>query len=60
MTKQPTLYVLEANNLCKNYGGIEAFKNGSFSIKKGETILIFVNNWTRKSSFLKNTIGAIT
>lgn len=29
-------------------------------MKKGETILIFVNNWARKSSFLKNTIGAIT
>ena len=44
MTKQPTLYVLEANNLCKNYGGIEAFKNASFSMKKGETIAIVDDN----------------
>jgi hypothetical protein len=29
-------------------------------MKKGKTIVIFVNNWARKSSFLKNTIGAIT
>jgi len=57
MTKQPTPYVLETNNLCKNYGGIEALKNASFSMKKGETIAIVGDNGAGKSTFVKNITG---
>jgi len=57
MTKQPTPNVLETNNLCKNYGGIEALKNASFSMKKGETIAIVGDNGAGKSTFVKNITG---
>ena len=57
MTKQPTPNILETNNLCKNYGGIEALKNASFSMKKGETIAIVGDNGAGKSTFVKNITG---
>ncbi|MDP6973633.1 MAG: ATP-binding cassette domain-containing protein [Gammaproteobacteria bacterium] len=57
MTKQPTPNVLETNNLCKNYGGIEALKNANFSMKKGETIAIVGDNGAGKSTFVKNITG---
>ena len=60
MTKQPTPYVLETNNLCKNYGGIEALKDASFSMKKGETIAIVGDNGAGKSTFLNILAGLLT
>mgnify|MGYP000850636205 FL=1 len=57
MTEKPTPYVLETNNLCKNYGGIEALKDASFSMKKGETIAIVGDNGAGKSTFVRNITG---
>jgi|TARA_B100000959_G_scaffold126080_1_gene132353 fructose transport system ATP-binding protein len=57
MTEMPTPYVLETNNLCKNYGGIEALKDASFSMKKGETIAIVGDNGAGKSTFVRNITG---
>ena len=57
MTEMAAPYVLETNNLCKNYGGIEALKDASFSMKKGETIAIVGDNGAGKSTFVRNITG---
>jgi len=54
--------LLEVNNLCKTYGSgelkVEALKNASFSIRKGEFVAIVGESGSGKSTLL-NAIGAL-
>ena len=44
---------MEAKNVCKNYGKLEAVKNVSLQIRKGDIKLIFGPSGSGKSTFLR-------
>lgn len=45
--------IMEAKNVCKNYGKLEAVKNVSLQIRKGDIKLIFGPSGSGKSTFLR-------
>lgn len=51
-------YILEIENLCKNFYAVEAAKNVSFKIKKGKLISLIGENGAGKSTIM-NMIGGV-
>lgn len=50
--------ILEVRNVSKKFGGIEALKNISFSVKRGEVHALVGENGAGKSTFIKILTGA--
>lgn len=50
-------YVLEMKHIHKNYGGIQALKDVSFSLKKGEVLCLCGENGAGKSTLMKILVG---
>ncbi|HEX4724310.1 MAG TPA: ATP-binding cassette domain-containing protein [Pseudonocardiaceae bacterium] len=55
MTDQP---VLEARNLVKRYGSVEALRGASFSARAGEVVALIGDNGAGKSTLVKCLSGA--
>lgn len=51
--------VLEVKNLSVSYGGIEAVKNISFEVPKGEVVTLIGANGAGKSSTLRSIVGLV-
>lgn len=54
------LSILEINSLCKRFGGLEATKNVSFTVRKGEILGILGPNGAGKTTLFNQIAGAIT
>ena len=52
-------YILEMNNISKNYSGIKALENMNFNLKKGEIHALIGENGAGKSTLMKVLSGAI-
>ncbi|HEX9339393.1 MAG TPA: ATP-binding cassette domain-containing protein [Pseudonocardiaceae bacterium] len=55
MTDEP---VLEARNLVKHYGSVEALRGASFSARAGEVVALIGDNGAGKSTLVKSLSGA--
>lgn len=51
--------ILEAQNLCKNYGAVQATKNFSFSVQQGELHALIGPNGAGKTSLVNQLTGDI-
>lgn len=52
-------YILEAKNLCKNYGHIRALNNVNFQLKPGQIIGLLGPNGSGKSTLIKTINGLL-
>ena len=51
--------VLEVKGLCVSYGGIQAVKDISFVVPKGEVVTLIGANGAGKSSTLRSIVGLV-
>lgn len=51
--------ILEVKDLCVSYGGIQAVKNISFEVPKGEVVTLIGANGAGKSSTLRSIVGLV-
>lgn len=51
--------MLKIDNLCVNYGGINAVRNVSFEVEKGEICTLIGSNGAGKTTTLKSIIGLV-
>ncbi len=60
MSDSPAVPVLEARNVTKKYGAIEALKGVSFSLRAGRTLALVGDNGAGKSTLVKLLTGMFT
>ena len=51
-------YILEMENICKSFAGVQALNNASLHVKKGETHCLIGANGAGKSTLIKVLSGA--
>ena len=54
-----TEYAIKLTNVCKNFGGLQAVKNVSMSVQKGERKLLIGTNGAGKTTLTKMLTGII-
>lgn len=54
------MYIIEADNLSKSYGKIEALKNFSLGVEKGSCFALLGPNGAGKTTFVKSLLSLVT
>jgi len=51
--------ILEAHDVCKNYGSVEALKNFNLSVQEGTIFALLGPNGAGKTTFIKSILGLV-